>query len=466
MYLVESSENTPGPYFTLSHCWGGAQPFKLTSDSEPLLRTGLDVEYLPKTFRDAIYVCQQIGVYYLWIDSLCIFQDCMDDWKQEAARMHTVYAGAACNIAATSAANSDVGLSFNRDVNALQPFWIRKDNSEQSYVVINYCDVSSIERSPLNKRAWVLQERFLSKRIMHFTADGVFWECLEKRASDIFPDSMWSYKKHIPLVRDLREMKISIHGQHRFQLGLADDSYKFWRGILNRYTGCNMTRETDKLIAMNGIVRQIENMTGARMVWGMWDHLLIHELLWVPGSLQIQANFRPSEWRAPTWSWASQNLSVRNNFAFQHSRCSIRQDLASARTINDESYTTSRHINSILVLRGKPLRIVVSIETPEGPYQLKGDESSLHVNSDLLRMDIGYSQYPHSEQLTFVAISKCHCDGVDRPWDSRLAAVMLREQDTVPGTYERVGVLCLKEEEGCEFYMAHESAEEEDVFVV
>lgn len=62
-------------YLTLSHCWG-TKPIEAvltTSNLQSYLRL-IPIVNLPKTFRDAIQVTRDIGVRYLWIDSLCIIQ--------------------------------------------------------------------------------------------------------------------------------------------------------------------------------------------------------------------------------------------------------------------------------------------------------------------------------------------------------------------------------------------------------
>jgi hypothetical protein len=46
---------------------------------------------LPRTFRDAVEATRELGVEFLWIDSLCILQDSVDDWDIESNRMHDVY---------------------------------------------------------------------------------------------------------------------------------------------------------------------------------------------------------------------------------------------------------------------------------------------------------------------------------------------------------------------------------------
>ena len=77
---------------TLSHCWGKSEFLKLTKTTFQRLRDGfLAAETLSKTFEDAIIICRELGVKYLWIDSLCIFQDSPEDWRCEAAQMGQVY---------------------------------------------------------------------------------------------------------------------------------------------------------------------------------------------------------------------------------------------------------------------------------------------------------------------------------------------------------------------------------------
>lgn len=59
-------------YACLSHCWGPQGPkIKLTHATAKQLGRGILVSALPKTFRDAVNVCQQLGIFYIWIDALC-----------------------------------------------------------------------------------------------------------------------------------------------------------------------------------------------------------------------------------------------------------------------------------------------------------------------------------------------------------------------------------------------------------
>jgi len=61
-------------YTCLSHCWGTAQFIQTTVDTLAQFKDTIAWDDLPKTFQDAIDVTHQLGIKYIWIDSLCILQ--------------------------------------------------------------------------------------------------------------------------------------------------------------------------------------------------------------------------------------------------------------------------------------------------------------------------------------------------------------------------------------------------------
>jgi hypothetical protein len=107
---LKSPTEHPGPYLTLSHCWGKARFLTLTAHTLPQLLQGVDISELPKTFQDAANTTLFLGFDYLWIDSLCILQDSAEDWKVESAQMGDIYSNGICNLAATGSANGNGGL--------------------------------------------------------------------------------------------------------------------------------------------------------------------------------------------------------------------------------------------------------------------------------------------------------------------------------------------------------------------
>jgi len=181
--LVPGQEVSFPRYIALSHRWG-------ESDKTPSYRTtnnnihsrekgsNFHVSDLPLTFRDAIKVSQGLGIHYLWIDSLCIIQDCKEDWAKESRRMEDVYAGAYCTIAATSATNSQEGF-LGQDIDSKHVFVYDNDNpSQRAYARIETANFDrEVDGAQLNQRGWVLQERLLSRRTVHFGSSEMYFEC-------------------------------------------------------------------------------------------------------------------------------------------------------------------------------------------------------------------------------------------------------------------------------------------------
>jgi len=71
--LIDSG-NERGRYACLSHCWGGQYPLRTTTKPDTLSDhlKNIEEQDLPKTFRDAIRVIVELGIRFIWIDSLCV----------------------------------------------------------------------------------------------------------------------------------------------------------------------------------------------------------------------------------------------------------------------------------------------------------------------------------------------------------------------------------------------------------
>jgi hypothetical protein len=177
--LVESDSIEPSPYVALSHCWGslqGNEKLCALRDNIQGLKTSIEFERLPRTFRDAVVVAKNLGMRYIWIDSLCIIQDDKKDWEYEAARMEQVFRGAYFTVAATSAKTSKDGFLTPRQPRSFVE--LSKLSGKKLYVcraIDNF--YKDVELGDLNQRGWVLQERVLSRRSIHFSSTQIYWEC-------------------------------------------------------------------------------------------------------------------------------------------------------------------------------------------------------------------------------------------------------------------------------------------------
>lgn len=113
-------------YVTLSHCWGLIKIFRLLSTNLMNLLKEILLPELTQVFRDAIDLARRLGINYIWIDSLCIIQDSVEDWKHESALMGNVYKYSWCNIAATGCENGLLG-----DVRQAESFTSQTDDGQR-----------------------------------------------------------------------------------------------------------------------------------------------------------------------------------------------------------------------------------------------------------------------------------------------------------------------------------------------
>ena len=112
--LRESEGSVTEPYVALSYCWGGDQSFKLTHKWVNEWMVGIPWDELPQTIKDAVTVCQRLGVRSLWVDSICIMQDDANEKAAEIAQMPYIYRNSTLTIAASRAATVQVGFLGER----------------------------------------------------------------------------------------------------------------------------------------------------------------------------------------------------------------------------------------------------------------------------------------------------------------------------------------------------------------
>jgi hypothetical protein len=181
-------------YTTLSHCWGTAKILTLNKSTYEKLRSGIMDSELPRTFQDAIQFTRRMGVKYIWIDSLCIYQDSVDDWLKESSAMTRIYRQALCNISALASSTSNGGCFRERDPRSIKPCrvdarWtgLPKGHFNIYHEMLWRSDVAA---APLHKRAWVVQERLLAPRVLHFGREQLFWECHTMNACETYPDGL------------------------------------------------------------------------------------------------------------------------------------------------------------------------------------------------------------------------------------------------------------------------------------
>ncbi|KAK0724522.1 heterokaryon incompatibility protein-domain-containing protein [Lasiosphaeris hirsuta] len=302
IYLRERDEIPDDvPYATLSHCWGKVVLGTLLTTNLEDRRNGIAISSLVKTFQDAIEVTRRLNVNYIWIDCLCIIQDSREDWQKESLVMESVYGNSYCDIAATASADGRGGLFRERDIRAVQPcvVSIGMGGAKQDHYLGDFDSWwRAFESSPLNVRAWVLQERLLSPRVLHFDKDQLLWECNELVACERHPLGL---SPPLPAAESPRIFRIDA-GRSPTR-SRNSDIYKIWAPVIHAYSSCAITKDTDRLVALHGIATKVQSVLGCRYVSGLWERGLESQLAW--NVVKPKSAHRPAEHVAPSWSWAS-----------------------------------------------------------------------------------------------------------------------------------------------------------------
>lgn len=166
------------PYLTLSHCWGQVRHLTLTkSNHDEMVDKGFLVKGMPQLYQDFVLVAQNLGARYIWIDSLCIIQDSAEDWKFEASRMGSVYSASVCTISAVNAQDGAASLFTKLHPLVTSSCVLDRATSSSNTKLSIGRENGWLIPEPLYTRAWVLQERLLSCRVLEYTTTGIRWCC-------------------------------------------------------------------------------------------------------------------------------------------------------------------------------------------------------------------------------------------------------------------------------------------------
>jgi hypothetical protein len=322
-----------GRYLALSHCWGIRKfPLLTTRSNVEDLCQRIPLESLVKNFQDAISVTRHYGYRYLWVGSLCIIQDDQADWERECPRMHAVYSNAAFTIAAVGAPDGNSGFLGPRNAlpdRACEVEFTPKSRSKVCKIRIGWmfdvafarsCSEDLLARqlpAVLDNRAWALQERLLSPRILSFGTHQMYFECnsaeyYERCRFALAPPTWKSETRaYQAMFRSIRRPWLATPMESNFRPRddferLARDFYD----VVEQYTECQLTDVKDKLPALSGIARRYQKLTGDQYFGGLWKHSIAHGLAWNPDGRCIVPAEPPVDGQIPSWSLASTSRGV------------------------------------------------------------------------------------------------------------------------------------------------------------
>jgi hypothetical protein len=252
------------------------------------------ISELPKTFRDAMKVCQNLSISYIWIDALCkpscvipprnrtksapsgIFQDDKNDWKEAAATMAAKYENAYLTIAAAHSRDSNGGLfassqSISKRLSEHPEHYVtQRLQFPESYP--NVWTEETMKGWPLFTRAWAYQDRKVSSRIICFASDQVYWGCNSRLLSEDGEHN--------------KNFTVGIKSQKNFRRRLPLASWtgnpvEDWKEMITEFSKLALTFETDRLPAIAALAQRMRNFRRNDIyVAGMWKNNILTDLCW------------------------------------------------------------------------------------------------------------------------------------------------------------------------------------------
>lgn len=306
-----SSDNTVR-YVALSYVWGSqAQPLTLSRENHKILskKGAINLDEISRTISDAAVVVEMLGERYLWVDALCILQDDQDDLGEQIHLMGQIYTRSLVTIMAAASVDSNSGLPGVRTLARSEQ---RISEPLNGGVLLRTCtpkyrkkseDIDWSRRTDYLKsskwetRGWTFQEKVLSRRCLFFMEEQVYWECqcaswCEETCLETSPEYRFSWE-----VSNLR-----FFSDREFPVGkrmAGDDVIWAFSHLIEEYTSRTLTFGQDTYKAFSGLVRILEDLTGAKIFQGIHVSEFNRSLCWYN---EESSNLR-SENEFPSWSW-------------------------------------------------------------------------------------------------------------------------------------------------------------------
>ncbi|KAH7355273.1 heterokaryon incompatibility protein-domain-containing protein [Rhexocercosporidium sp. MPI-PUGE-AT-0058] len=287
-------------YACLSYCWGKEEYnyFSLLRSNITRLMTEILLKDLPKTIRDALWIARSLATRYIWIDALCIIQDDISDWQDQAPCMGDIYYNATFTIAASSSDHADRGLLQSRPAECyeLQPCEIFKRLLGRSTPSL----YRYLDDAPILRRAWTMQELYLCRRILYVTDAFLAWECRGIQGTELWPFGFPQADEPSPASVSMFPF-FQAKEIFRSRAASAEDMHAAWQNLVTDYSSRKMTRQSDILVAIAGLASICKIVDDDEYLAGLWKNNLLSDLLWQSD----ESRCRSDSYTAPTWSWAS-----------------------------------------------------------------------------------------------------------------------------------------------------------------
>jgi hypothetical protein len=280
--IVELPSQPLPSYAALSYTWGATSGMKelqleMNNKEELYVQGSLRGRSgIPDIILDAIKLCTDLSVQYLWVDRLCIVQDDLEAKMDQISAMDRIYNIADFTIVA--AVPIGVGLPGvrGRPRKSYLANHSRRFHPKLRFVPDNF--KSTVIDSFWNTRGWTYQERILSRRAIYITEWQTYFLCYrgaEQEEIGGFAASVNPWDLHL---------------------------FSTYSTTVMDYTSRNLTFGSDILNAFTGIGNHFEAATGKPLLYGLPERYFAQALLW---DHDDGIEKRHDVNGIPSWSWAA-----------------------------------------------------------------------------------------------------------------------------------------------------------------
>ncbi|KAK5652826.1 hypothetical protein OQA88_9492 [Cercophora sp. LCS_1] len=286
--IVEKTLDMP-KYVALSYVWGAVPNFRLTTANKfRLMQPGaieLGWKQLPITVRDAIELTRRLGVRFLWVDSMCLTQNDEADLERGIGIMDHIYELSWLTIVAAGGHDANAGLVGLHPGDRLEQGLLYE--VKPGIFMGAHDDLDTyLTHSVYESRAWTFQEHLLARRKLYFVGNRLFFRCRESEHCETAEDDLDSAG------RILRSVDFTGYADTI----LLNNPLQDYARIIDQYTGRSLTKDTDILRALAGIIRRVSDKVGYPMLEGIPVEAFEHFIIFEGRNLRRRAGF-------PSYSW-------------------------------------------------------------------------------------------------------------------------------------------------------------------
>lgn len=241
-------------FVALSYCIG---PRKRKRSFQS--QTSKQTRHRAKVVVDAIECTKKLGYRYLWVDQVCIDQNDKTVLQETISKMNLIYSQAVLTIASLAPTQND-GLPGVLNVLRQQQPCLQTETT--TYVSTMHSLAVAVNKSKWTSRAWCYQEAVLSKRLLIFSSQQVYFVCNSSHLSEALTCST---ERHNPALTGLRPSEYVAAGTSVDGSLVQDEEEWSFGAWLAAFTTRDITFQNDVLNAFRGIL----NISGHRSFWGV-----------------------------------------------------------------------------------------------------------------------------------------------------------------------------------------------------